>query len=385
MDSHHSTDVGGRVLVLFGTRPEVIKLAPIIWELRNRPASLEVIVVTSAQHTDLLYPFIKDFGLRVDHNLEVMTAGQTLSGLCARVLSRLDPLLVEMQPDLVLVQGDTTTAMAAALAAFHRKIPVGHVEAGLRSGNRLSPFPEEINRRIITQLSRLHFAATANNAATLARDGVAESDIALTGNPVVDMLHWVVTAGAPSPAVADLLGSLAGRRLILLTTHRRESFGTLMRENLAVLREFVARHEDTFLVFPVHPNPQVRAPTQQVLAGQQRIQLLEPLSYFDFIHLLSQAWLVVSDSGGVQEEAPSLGVPLLVIRENTERPEALETGVARLVGGSSERLAAVLEQVYLDDAWIRQVKRTQNPFGNGDARIRIVDAIQRFLRSERKA
>jgi UDP-N-acetylglucosamine 2-epimerase (non-hydrolysing) len=379
MDSNLGVDVARRVLVLFGTRPETIKLAPVVWELNERRRSIKSIVVTSAQHTNLLHPFVRDFSLRVDHNLEVMTAGQTLSDVCARVLARLDPLLAAEQPDLVLVQGDTTTAMAGALAAFHRKIPVGHVEAGLRSGNRLSPFPEEVNRRIITQLGTLHFAATLNNTATLTREGVAEGDVYLTGNPVVDALKWVLSSGAPSDAIASLLQDLDGRRVILLTTHRRESFGAVMQENLRVLRDFVERHKDVSLVFPVHPNPEVRAPTNQILAGQDRIHLLEPLCYFDFIHLLSRAWLAVSDSGGVQEEAPSLGVPLLVIRENTERPEALETGVARLVGGSPARLATMLEEVYTDDAWIRQVKRTQNPFGNGDARVRIVDAIERFF------
>lgn len=383
VESDHTDDARLRVLVLFGTRPEAIKLAPIIWELTNRPTSFKPIVVSSAQHKDLLHPFVRDFGLTIDHNLEVMTAGQTLSDVCARVLARLDPLLVAEQPDLVLVQGDTTTAMAGALAAFHRKIPVGHVEAGLRSGNRLSPFPEEVNRRVITQLATLHFAATSNNAETLAREGVDAEAIHLTGNPVVDALQRVLAEGTPSPAITALLRDLEGRRLILLTTHRRESFGAVMEENLRVLSDFVERHGDVSLVFPVHPNPNVRAPTERILSGQDRVHLLEPLSYFDFIHLLSRAWLAVSDSGGVQEEAPSLGVPLLVIRENTERPEAIETGVARLVGGSPERLAMMLDEVDRDDTWIRQVKQTPNPFGNGDARGRIIDAIECFLSKQR--
>jgi UDP-N-acetylglucosamine 2-epimerase (non-hydrolysing) len=280
---------------------------------------------------------------------------------------------------MVLVQGDTTTAMAGALAAFHRRIPVGHVEAGLRSGNRLSPFPEEMNRRVITQVATLHFAATTNNVANLREGRVPETDIVLTGNPVVDALQWVLEHGRPSKAIEDLIERLKGQKVILLTTHRRESFGEVMLENLRVLQRFVAQHPDISLVFPVHPNPAVRAPTEEVLKGQGRVHLLDPLGYFDFVHLLANAWLAVSDSGGVQEEAPSLGVPLLVIRENTERPEALETGVARLVGGSPARLDEMLDEVYRDDSWIRQVRETENPFGTGDARIRIVDAIERFL------
>lgn len=368
-----------RVMTLFGTRPEVIKLAPVIRELEARSSALQAVNVTSAQHTDLLYPFIDAFGLRVDHDLDVMTPGQTPSEVCARVLSRIDPLLAAEQPDLLLVQGDTTTAMAGALAAFHRRIPVGHVEAGLRSGNRLSPFPEELNRRVITEVGSLHFAATWSNVANLLREQVPQADVVLTGNPVVDALQWVLGQGRPSDAIAELIRGLAGQKIILLTTHRRESFGAVMLENLRVLQRFVGRHADVSLVFPVHPNPAVRAPTEQALMGRERVHLLEPLGYFDFVHLLANAWLAVSDSGGVQEEAPSLGVPLLVIRENTERPEALESGVARLVGGSPARLADMLNEVYRDDAWIRRVKQTENPFGRGDAAVRIVDAIERFF------
>lgn len=368
-----------KVMIVFGTRPEVIKLAPVIWELERRSDRFEPIVVTSAQHTDLLYPFIEHFGLRIDYDLRVMTPGQTPSEVCARVLNGLDAVLAEMQPDLLVVQGDTTTAMAAGLAAFHRRIPVGHVEAGLRSGNALSPFPEEMNRRLITQVGRLHFAATSHNVSNLHREGVPDSYIVLTGNPVVDALHRVLNKGEASPAIQSSLAELEGTKLIVLTTHRRESFGPVMTGNLEVLRIFVEQHPDVSLVFPVHPNPSVRSPTERVLKGKARVHLLEPLGYFDFIHLLSRAWLVVSDSGGVQEESPSLGVPLLVIREHTERPEALETGVARLVGGSPARLAEMLEEVYRDDTWLLQVRETENPFGHGDSGIRIADAIEAYF------
>jgi UDP-N-acetylglucosamine 2-epimerase (non-hydrolysing) len=370
-----------KVLTLFGTRPEVIKLAPVIRALEERPRRFRTVNVASGQHTDLLYPLARAFGLRLDHDLEVMAPGQTPSQVCGRVLAALDPILEQERPDVVLIQGDTTTALAGALAAFHRRIPVGHVEAGLRSGNAVSPFPEEMNRRLVTRIARLHFAATAHNVETLLAEGVPASHVVRTGNPVVDALESVLERSDPSPVVDGILGKLEGLRPIVLTTHRRESFGEVMGGNLRVLRDFVARHRDVALVFPVHPNPSVREPTEAILRDTPRVFLLDPLDYFDFVRLLSRAWLIVSDSGGVQEESPSLGVPLLVIRENTERPEALETGVARLVGGSPERLAALLEDAWADDSWAHHVRETENPFGRGDAGPRIADALEALFAS----
>lgn len=371
-----------KVLTVFGTRPEVIKLAPVLRVLGASEDRFRSIPVASSQHGDLLWPFIARFGLRVDHDLAAMRPGQSLNLLCARIMAALHPILEAEAPDLVLVQGDTTTALAGALAGYYRRIPVGHVEAGLRSGNADSPFPEEMNRRVITSLARFHFAATAHNVASLRAEGVPESRIVLTGNPVVDALHWVLGHCAPSDALRALLDRLHGRRVVVLTTHRRESFGAVMGENLAVLRRFVERHEDVALVFPVHPNPNVRAAADAVLAGAPRVHLLDPLDYPDFIHLLAGAWLIVSDSGGVQEEAPSLGKPLLVLRENTERPEAIACGVARLVGGAPARLAALLEEAAGDAPWLRRVQVLDNPYGHGDSGARIVAAIERFLSPE---
>jgi UDP-N-acetylglucosamine 2-epimerase (non-hydrolysing) len=308
-----------------------------------------------------------------------MQAEQSPADVAARVLAGLDPLLAELRPDFALVQGDTTTAMAGALAAFQRRIPVGHVEAGLRTGDASSPFPEEMNRRLITRLASLHFAPTEGNARTLRAEGVPESRIAVTGNPVVDALHEIVARSRPSPALSEKLRALSGTRLVALTTHRRESFGALMQENLRALRRFVELHDDVSLAFPVHPNPEVRRQAEAALAGAPRILLLEPLGYRDFLHLLARAWLVVSDSGGVQEEAPSLGRALLVLRANTERPEAIEAGVARLVGGDPARLARELEALHADDTWVQSIARIPNPFGSGDAGPRIADAILRFL------
>ncbi len=370
-----------KVLVLFGTRPEVIKLAPVIRALEQSSTKFHIVTVSSSQHTDLLYPFVEYFKLSIGHDLAVMEEGQSPTEVCARVLTLVDAILNREQPDLVLVQGDTTTAMAGALAAFHRRIPIGHVEAGLRSGNPLSPFPEEMNRRLISQMARLHFAATPHNVAVLRAEGVPPAHILLTGNPVVDALQAVLADPRSDSHVDNMLERLKRQKLIVLTTHRRESFGAIMTENLRVLRAFVERRPDVALVFPVHPNPAVRAAAEEILADVPRVHLLDPLGYFDFMRLLSRAWLIVSDSGGVQEESPTLGVPLLVIRENTERPEALETGLARLVGGSPQRLAAMLEDAYADDSWTKMVKSAANPFGRGDSGRRIAAAIEAFFHS----
>jgi UDP-N-acetylglucosamine 2-epimerase (non-hydrolysing) len=368
-----------RVLTLFGTRPEVIKLAPVLGELERRRDRFETLNVASSQHVELLHPFARHFGVRIDCDLEVMRQAQNPADVASRVLAALDPLIARERPDLVLVQGDTTTAMAGALAAFFRGVAVGHVEAGLRTGDPTSPFPEELNRTLITRLASYHFAATAHNVATLVAEGVPGDRIALTGNPVVDALRTTLEADAVAAEFREQIAGIAAARLVVLTTHRRESFGDVMTGNLKVLRRFVEQHEDVALAFPVHPNPNVAEPTQAVLGGVPRVHLLDPLAYAEFVHLLSRAWLIVSDSGGVQEEAPTLGKALLVLRETTERPEAVAAGVARLVGGSPERLEAMLTEIQADDAWIRRVREIENPYGRGDAGVRIADAIDSFL------
>jgi UDP-N-acetylglucosamine 2-epimerase (non-hydrolysing) len=334
-----AADVAHSVLTVFGTRPETIKLAPVINHLEKACGRFRTINVTSGQHTTLLYPFVELFRLRIDYDLQVMEPGQTPNGVCSRVLAALDPILAVERPDMVLVQGDTTTALAGAMAAFHHGIPVGHVEAGLRSGNRQSPFPEEMNRRLVGNLASLHFAATPRNRETLLREGIQQDTVFVTGNPVVDALDTTLAGSTASATVDAVLSSTAGMKRIVVTTHRRESFGGYMTESLQILRRFVEAHSDVALLFPVHPNPVVVATTREVLGSHPRIHLLEPLNYHEFLHLLSRAWLIVSDSGGVQEEAPSLGKPLIILRENTERPEAVECGIARLVGQRPDRLA----------------------------------------------
>jgi UDP-N-acetylglucosamine 2-epimerase (non-hydrolysing) len=368
-----------KVLTVFGTRPEAIKLAPVIHQLRSRNLQFQTVNVSTAQHTDLLYPFIQLFDICIDHDLHVMRHNQTLNQACSRMLFSLDVVLNQEQPDLVLVQGDTTTAMAGALAGFHHGIPVGHVEAGLRSGSIRSPYPEEMNRRLITELSTYHFAATPGNRRSLLAEGVPDEAIFITGNTVVDSLGAVLKRATSSDFLEDLLTRTAGLKRLVLTTHRREIFGKALSENLRVIRRFVERHEDVALIFPVHPNPAVSAQAHSLLSGHARIHLIDPLSYEDFIHLLSKAWLIVSDSGGVQEEAPTLGKPLLILRENTERPEAVESGVARLVGGNPEDLAFLLEESCEEGSWVDRVTQVENPFGHGDSGKRIAEIIADLL------
>lgn len=367
-----------KVLVVFGTRPEAIKLAPIIHELRKR--FFQTIVVTSSQHRDLLRPFLKLLRIETDFNLGVMRKNQSPNDVCSRVISKLNRILEEEKPDLVVVQGDTSTAMAGALAAFNRRIPVAHVEAGLRSGNINSPFPEEMNRRVISQIATFHFAATEENRGNLLSENVPSERISVTGNPVVDSLLSIVKNATADPGLVGLLESTEGLKRILLTTHRRESFGEVMGDNLRTLRDFVARHKDVCLFFPVHPNPNVKQVADEILAGKERVYLLEPLDYEKFVVLMKSVWLIVSDSGGVQEEAPSLGKPLLVLRENTERPEAIRAGIAKLIGGSPTVLKRMLEENYSIDTWVRSVSEVANPFGDGHAAKRIVKIIEDRLK-----
>jgi UDP-N-acetylglucosamine 2-epimerase (non-hydrolysing) len=371
-----------RVLCVFGTRPEVIKLAPVLRALQTR-ADLETFVVSSGQHTSLLYPFLDLFGIQVDEDLQVMQPDQTPNQVCARVMAGLEPVVQREKPALILVQGDTTTALAGALTGFHHRIPVGHVEAGLRSGNPLSPFPEEMNRRLVSQVATYHFAATAGNRASLLAEGVPEASIFVTGNPVVDSLQFILKNAQPSPRAAELLQLAAGKKLIVLTTHRRESFGRVMRQHLRTLRDFVRQHDDVAAVFAVHPNPNVRAAAEAELGGQDRIHLVEPLNYPDFVHLLQHAWLLVSDSGGIQEEAPTLRKPLLVLRSNTERPEAVASGVAILVGDEKqaqpERLRELLDAALTDQAWAERVRTAVNPFGDGASGETIAGILHREL------
>ena len=374
----HGSQSRPKVVCVFGTRPEVIKLAPVIQELQFHQ-QIRTLTVNSGQHTGLLDPLLTLFHIRPDFNLQVMQQGQSPGEVCSRVMAGLGPIIEAEHPDLIVVQGDTTTAVAAALVGFYQKVAVAHVEAGLRSGDPDSPFPEEMNRRLISQLSTYHFAATAGNRHALLQEGVSSENIFVTGNPVVDSLAYIFKNSAPSESVRSLLARVAGKKLIVLTTHRRESFGRTMRQNLAEIRQFVESHEDVALVFPVHPNPNVAAAARAELDHGGRVLLIEPLDYANFVQLLRSAWLLLSDSGGIQEEAPTLGKMVFVLRNNTERPEAIESGVAQLVGNQPGRLTAMLQRAYSDGGWLEQAKLAQNPFGDGTAGKQIVEVLCRVL------
>ncbi len=379
-NSHAATPVSERfrVACVFGTRPEIIKFAPVIQELRRRD-DLTPLNICTSQHTDLALPFLKGFGLEVHHDLQVMRPGQSLNVLASRVLAGLDAVLEQEKPDFLLVQGDTTSAVAGAMAAFQRGIPVGHIEAGLRSGDLHSPFPEEMNRQLISRLATAHFAATDRNREALLSEGVACDSIYVTGNPIVDALQQVL-ADAVDGENHPIVKATEGTRRIVLTAHRRENFASNLEGYFLVLRDFVERHPDVSLIFPVHPNPNVRALAARHLEGRERIHLLEPMPYPGFMRLLSRAWLIVSDSGGIQEEAPTLGVPLLVIRENTERPESIECGAARLIGEDPRVLAQHLE--LLVSPGHGENPKVANPFGDGKSAARIADAVTAVLAAQ---
>ncbi|MGK0187883.1 MAG: UDP-N-acetylglucosamine 2-epimerase (non-hydrolyzing) [Verrucomicrobiales bacterium] len=365
---------------LFGTRPEIIKFAPVVRSIEAH--GMKAINVFSGQHTDLAKPLIDFFNIRIDHNLAIMRDRQTLNGIVSRVTDALDEILMSENPDVVLVQGDTSTALAGALAAFNRQIPVGHIEAGLRSGEKMSPFPEEVNRRLISKIADLHFAATDRNVTALASESVPMRGVHCTGNTVIDALSYTMKNSHMSDEMRELLAKTDGMKRIVLTTHRRESFGDVMEGNLRVLRDYVRAHSEVCLIFPVHPNPNVRDVALRVLGDEERIHLVEPFPYEQFVLLLSNAWVLVSDSGGIQEEAPTLGKPLLIIRDNTERPEAVACGVGKLVGESPVMLKAALDELMSSQDWFDKVANTENPFGDGNAAQRIAGILKQAYASQ---
>jgi UDP-N-acetylglucosamine 2-epimerase (non-hydrolysing) len=368
-----------RLATIFGTRPEAIKLAPLCFAARE--AGADNLVVVTGQHRELLDRALADFGLKPDHDLNVMRPNQDLFHTTSAVLLGLRDILRAQRPDFVVVQGDTTTCFAGALAAFYEKIPVAHVEAGLRTGDRYSPFPEEMNRRLAGAMADLHFAPTEGARANLLREGVADQDILVTGNTGIDALHWILrhrspdfAAVLPPPAAAAVTG-----RFALLTTHRRESFGGPMLEALTAIREVCEATPDLQVIFPVHPNPNVRAQVQQALQGASRIHLVDPLDYVTFSHLMARAHLVITDSGGVQEEAPSVSRPVVVLRESTERPEGVQAGVAVLAGTQRERVRDILLRLLNEPAAYAAMVGKTSPYGDGQASGRIVAAMQQWL------
>ena len=357
-----------RTAVIFGTRPEAIKMAPIVHELRRRDGE-EPIVVLTAQHRGLLDPMLEVFGLRADHDLDIFAPGQSLDAILAKAVQGIGTVLADELPDLVLVQGDTTTTLAGALAGLHAHIPVGHVEAGLRTSDLFSPFPEEGNRRAVTHLASLHFPPTEQAAGNLVRESVDPDRTFVTGNTGIDALLWCREHAAPSDEVVLELQS-DPRRKVLVTLHRRESWGAPMVAVAEAIAEVVRERDDLVVLFPVHRNPIVRQAVRPVLAPLETVRIVEPLPYPDFVHAMAGADLILSDSGGVQEEAPTFGVPNLVLRDETERPDALRAG-ARLVGTSRARVAAAMRAALDEPPRPAQ----GNPFGDGRAARRVVDAI----------
>lgn len=374
-----------KVLAVFGTRPEAIKMAPLVKELEKRRAEIECRVAVTAQHREMLDQVLSLFEITPNYDLDIMRQGQNLFDITGRALSGLQKVLLEERPDLVLVHGDTTTTFVAALSSFYMQIPVGHVEAGLRTRDKFSPFPEEINRHLTGVLADLNFAPTATARQNLLEEGVSADKIFVTGNTVIDALLATVQPGYRfNDNILDGI-DYNSRRVLLVTTHRRENLGEPMRGIYRALREIVENYPDVEVVFPVHKNPAVRSVVEEELNGLERVHLIEPMDYQPFVNLIGRSYLVLSDSGGLQEEAPSLGKPVLVLRNTTERPEAVEAGTVRLVGTDREKVAGETRRLLDDKIFYSKMANAVNPYGDGQASKRIVQAIRfRFGLSEEK-
>lgn len=365
-----------RVLTIFGTRPEAIKLAPVILEIEKHRNVFDHIVCVTAQHRNMLDQVLEWFQIKPDFDLNLMKPNQELTKFASRSLAAVSAVIKEVQPDVVLVQGDTTTVMVSALAAFYQNIPIGHVEAGLRTRQRDNPFPEEINRRLTSVMASYHFAPTQRAADALRAEKVPEKEIFITGNTVVDALLMTLKRKAKF----DLGFNPNGRRLILVTAHRRESFGAPFESLCLALRDLALNNSEVEIVYPVHLNPNVRDPVMRILSGNPRIHLLEPLRYEQFCHLMAIADLILTDSGGIQEEAPVLGKPTLVMRQTTERREAIEAGTARLVGTDRKGIVSETERLLFDEYAYRTMAHAGSPFGDGHAAERIVNILLSHLK-----
>jgi UDP-N-acetylglucosamine 2-epimerase len=366
------------VAVVVGTRPEVIKMAPVVFALRES-RMFQPVLVSTGQHREMLAQALAVFGLVPDIDLELMAPAQTLSDLAARTLAATGKVIDQIKPAWLLVQGDTTTALAAGLAGFYARVPVGHVAAGLRSGRRYSPVPEEMNRRMIDQLAELLFAPTGGAASRLLDEGCFPSLVHVTGNTVVDALHMIQARLAAAPVAIPGLdeAQLAGKRLVLVTAHRRESFGAPFLEICQALRQIARDNPDVVVVYPVHLNPNVDGPVRRLLGDEERVVLLPPVSYLEFVSLLQRCHLVLTDSGGVQEEAPTFGKPILVMRDVTERPEGIDAGVALLVGTAAANIQREANRLLSDARSYRAMATAVNPYGDGTAARQIVLHLER--------
>ena len=366
-----------KLMTVFGTRPEAIKMCPLVLEMRKYPEYIQPIVAVTAQHREMLDQVLDLFGIVPDYDLNIMTSGQTLYDVTTRALMGLKPVMEEAKPDMVLVHGDTTTTFAGALAAFYAQIPVGHVEAGLRTGNKYSPYPEEMNRKLTGAIADMHFAPTATSKGNLLKENVNPASILITGNTVIDALQTTVH-GDYHFADEDFNRVFAtGHKLILMTTHRRENLGEPMRHVYRALKSVLETHENVEAIFPVHKNPKVREIVNQELGHLSRVHLIEPMDYEPFANLMAKVDIVLTDSGGIQEEAPALGKPVLVLRDTTERPEAVEAGTVKLVGTAYEDVLQETNRLLDDDEHYRSMAEAANPYGDGKACERIIKAILR--------
>jgi len=364
-----------KVMTIFGTRPEAIKMAPVVLELKKYPALITPVVAVTAQHREMLDQVLQLFKIVPDYDLGIMTKGQTLFDITCRAMQGLNEVLGQERPDIVLVHGDTTTTFAGALAAYYHQIAVGHVEAGLSTQNKFSPFPEEMNRKLTGALTDLHFAPTPSARDNLLAEGVEASSIFVTGNTVIDALIATVEDDYRfnEPPLADI--AFRDKKIVLVTTHRRENLGEPMRHVYQGLRDIVTEFADVEIVFPVHRNPQVREVVEAELGGLDRVHLVDPLDYQPFANLLARAYLVLTDSGGIQEEAPSLGKPVLVLRDTTERPEAIDAGTVKLIGTDRERVYSETRRLLLRSDEYQRMAGACNPYGDGKAARKIVDFI----------
>ena len=364
-----------KVMVVFGTRPEAIKMAPLVLELQKQSETFETITVVTAQHRQMLDQVLETFRIQPDYDLDIMGKNQSLLDITAKILEKFDPVVKEVQPDMILVHGDTTTTFAASLVAFYNQVRIGHVEAGLRTFDKYSPFPEEMNRQMTDNLADLYFAPTSESKANLLMEHHPESSIFITGNTAIDALRLTVQEDYHHQVLDQLDPQ---KKLVLVTMHRRENQGQPMRAVFAALREMVDAHPELEVVYPVHLSPAVQEVAKDILGDHDRIHLIAPLDVFDFHNLASRSYFIMSDSGGVQEEAPSLGKPVLVLRDTTERPEGVKAGTLKLVGTDPERVKEEMTALLTDHDLYQKMASARNPYGDGKASERIVQAIQHY-------
>ncbi|HGF7585764.1 MULTISPECIES: non-hydrolyzing UDP-N-acetylglucosamine 2-epimerase [Enterococcus] len=359
-----------KIMTIFGTRPEAIKMAPLIKAIEN-DERFESIVTVTAQHRQMLDQVMDIFDLKADYDLNIMKDGQTLTDVTSRVIKELDSVLVEAKPDIILVHGDTTTTFAASIAGFYHQIKIGHVEAGLRTWNKYSPFPEEMNRQLTDTLADIYFAPTVMSKSNLLKEGRSEKSIFITGNTAIDAMKYTIKQNYSN----DLLDNLAGKRIILVTMHRRENLGQPMTNVFRAINRLVEKFEDVHIVFPMHKNPKVRKNAEETFNDSEQVHLIEPLDVIDFQNFSNNSYMILSDSGGVQEEAPSLGVPVLVLRDTTERPEGIEVGTLKLVGTEEDKVFEEATLLLSDKEEYKKMSQASNPYGDGNASERILDAI----------